>query len=498
MDPTDQGGRPPLPERPPPGPAWPPPPPPASWPGQPPGSAPPGQPGWGPPPGPPPGPPGWGPPPPPSPPTRRRVGWILAGLAGLLIVALVATVLAVRPRVQDGSAPPARAVGQRPATKVPTDPRAELPRLLAKRAKALLAGDRAAFLATVDRRQRSWYRKQATLFERMRTAPFSAFAYRVLDQRADTRLRRRYRAEQVEVARVQARYRFRGQDASPVLARYSYTFALTRSGWRIAGDGDDRFRGRDDVEIWDSGPVRTVRSARTLIVHHPGQEVLARWLLRLADKSYGQVGAAWTGRWERKAVILVPHDEREAERLVGARDLSRVAAVASSSVESGAAERVLGNRIVVNTANVSGYNELNLQILITHEMTHVATRTLGDGVPLLLVEGFADWAALKPLGYPFQVTRPALARLGSRFDGALPRDAEFRGPQAAVAYDEGSAFCLWVAETAGPAKLQALYRQFAGSDPPTSAQLDRGFRRALGISRRTAEGRWAAWVRAQL
>jgi hypothetical protein len=419
-------------------------------------------------------------------------------LAGLLIVALVATVLAVRPRVQDGSAPPARAVGQRPATKVPTDARAELPRLLAKRAKAVLAGDRAAFLATVDRRQRSWHRKQATLFERMRTTPFSAFAYRVLDQRADTRLRRRYRAEQVEVARVQARYRFRGQDASPVLARYSYTFALTRSGWRIAGDGDGRFRGRDDVEIWDSGPVRTVRSARTLIVHHPGQEVLAGRLLRIADKGYAQVGAAWTGRWERKAVILVPRDEREAERLVGARDLARVAAVASSSVESGAAERVLGNRIVVNTDNVSRYNELNLQILITHEMTHVATRTLGDGVPLLLVEGFADWAALKPLGYPFRVTRPALARLGSRFDGALPRDAEFRGPQAAVAYDEGSAFCLWVAETAGPAKLQALYRQFAGSDPPTSAQLDRGFRRALGISRRTAEGRWAAWVRAQL
>ena len=497
MDPTDQGGRPPVPGRPsPPGPAWPPPPPPVSWPGQPPGSAPPGRPGWGPPPGPPPGPPGWGPPPPS--PTRRRVGWILAGLAGLLIIALVATVLAIRPRVQDGAAPPARAVGQRPATKVPADPRAELPRLLAKRAKAVLAGDRAAFLATVDRRQRSWYREQATLFGRMRTAPFSGFAYRILDQRADTRLRRRYRAEQVEVARVQARYRFAGQDASPVLARYSYTFALTRSGWRIAGDGDGRFRGHDDVEIWDSGPVRTARSARTLIVHHPGQEVLARRLLRVADKGYAQVGAAWTGRWERKAVILVPRDETEAERLVGARDLSRVAAVASSSVESGAAERVLGNRIVVNTANVSRYDNINLQILITHEMTHVATRTLGDGVPLLLVEGFADWAALKPLGYPFRVTRPALARLGSRFDGALPRDAEFRGSQAAVAYDEGSAFCLWVAETAGPAKLQALYRQFAGSDPPTSAQLDRGFRRVLGISRRTAEGRWAAWVRAQL
>ena len=224
----------------------------------------------------------------------------------------------------------------------------------------------------------------------MRTAPFSAFAYRVLDQRADTRLRRRYRAEQVEVARVQARYRFRGQDASPVLARYSFTFALTRSGWRIAGDGDRPLRGRDDVEIWDSGPVRpSAAPAPDRPPPRPGG--LARRLLRVADR-------LWPGRRRLDRPLGaqggdpgVPRDEREAERLVGARDLSRVAAVASSSVESGAAERVLGNRIVVNTANVR-YNELNLQILITHEMTHVATRTLGDGVPLLLVEGFADWA----------------------------------------------------------------------------------------------------------
>ena len=85
-----------------------------------------------------------------------------------------------------------------------------------------------------------------------------------------------------------------------------------------------------------------------------------------------------------------------------------------------------------------------------------------------------------------------------RFDGALPTDREFRGGDAAVAYDEGSAFCLWVAETFGARKLQALYRQFAGPDPPSSTQLDRGFQRALGISRPTAERRWAAWVRDRL
>ena len=122
------------------------------------------------------------------------------------------------------------------------------------------------------------------------------------------------------------------------------------------------------------------------------------------------------------------------------------------------------------------------------------------GVPLLLVEGFADWAALEPVGYPLAVTRRSLAERvrAGRFDGALPSDREFRGPDAAVAYDEGSAFCLWVADTFGRARLQALYSAFAGPSPPSGAELDRGFRRVLGVSRRTAEGRWADWVRERL
>jgi hypothetical protein len=422
----------------------------------------------------------------------------VASVAGLLVLAVVAAVLVARPDVAVGPAPPA--VGQRPAIELPPDPRTELPKLLAKRAKAILAGDRAAFLATVDRRQKAWYRAQGTLFARLRTVPFSGFAYRLGDDlRPRSLLKRRYRAEEVVQAQVEASYRFRGQDASPVLGRDSFTFVLTGAGWRIAGPGDSQMRRRDDVEIWDGGPVRSRRSARTLIVHHPGQEALAGRLLRAADRAYAQVGAAWSGRWERRAVILVPRDEDEAERLVGARDLSRVAAVASSSVESGAAERVLGNRIVVNTSNVVRYDDLNLQVLVTHEMTHVATRTLGGGVPLLLVEGFADYAALKPLPLSFTETRQALARVGERgFDGALPTDSEFRGPAAALAYDEGSAFCLWVGETFGAAKLQALYREFAGPDPPSRGDFDRGIRLVLGISRRTAERRWAGWVRDRL
>jgi hypothetical protein len=258
-------------------------------------------------------------------------------------------------------------------------------------------------------------------------------------------------------------------------------------------------RRRDNVEIWHGGPVQTVRSARTLVVFHAGEGELASRLLRVAARAYAQVGAAWTRTWERKAVILVPRDQQEAERLVGGRDLSRVAAVALSSYVSANVRQVSGKRIVVNTTRLAGSDNTGLQLVVTHEMTHLATRSLGGGGPLLLVEGFAEWTALRPLGASLPATRPALAERvrAGRFDGTLPGDAEFYGRDGALAYDEGSAFCQWVSETYSVVKLRALYSAFARTRAPSRTELDRGFRQVLGVSRRTAERRWAAWVRAQ-
>jgi hypothetical protein len=379
--------------------------------------------------------------------------------------------------------------------------RAEIGRLLARRAKAIVSGDRAAFLGTVDRRRATYYRAQARVFQWMRTVPFSAFAYRVSDpdNLAGERVRRRYAPDPVYLPQVEARYRFRGQDARPMLSGVSYTFVRARVGWRIAGQGDAR-SAHDDVEIWDAGPVRTLRTARTLVVHHPGSEGLARRVLEAAETAYQQVAATWPRRWEQKAVVLVPRDEAEAERMVGAHDLRRVAALARSSIEPGPAQRILGSRIVVNSDNAAGYDDLNLQIVITHEMTHIATRLLGRGPPLLLVEGFAEYTALRPLPYPLADTRRALAvkvRAG-RFDGTLPTEASLRGHDAPVAYDEASSFCLWVAETFGEERLRVLYEAFAGSRKPSAATLDRRFRRVLGLSKATAQSRWAEWIRRRL
>jgi hypothetical protein len=415
-----------------------------------------------------------------------------------LAVALVAGVLALRPgvRVEPTTRPAAQGAAAHGAgAQATADPRVEVPKLLARRASAVLHGDRAAFLATVDRRQAAYYRKQARLFAAMRTVPFSAIDFQVTDPRssATATLKRRYAPDRVYLPHVQLRYRFKGQDASPVLGRLSYIFVLTRSGWRIGGQDDDR----DDVQIWDAGSVSTLRS---LVVYHPGSEKLAGRLLRAAERGYGEVAATWTGRWERKVVILVPRNQDEAEKLVHAHDLSPIAALSASSVESGPGGRVLGNRIVVNSTVLAPYRTIDLQNVVTHEMTHVATRTLGN-VPLFLVEGFAEYTALRPYRrYPLWQTRPALAERvnAGRFDGRLPSAAELRGRDGVVAYDEASTFCLWVAANYGEGRLRELYRSFAGSRPPNATDLDLGLREVLGVSKRTAETRWAAWVRARL
>jgi hypothetical protein len=424
-------------------------------------------------------------------------------VAGFLVAALALVGLVARQR---GAEAPARRslAGRATITTPQVAPEVAATRLLSARASAILAKDKAGFLAGVDRRRTAFYSSQSRLFDNLATVPFQDFRYRLIDpddDLASPSLRRRYGTARVYLPETEARYRFQGHDGSPVLSRFFYTFVQTPAGWRIAAQGQAKPVGVDDVEIWDGGPVRTAVTRRTLVVYHPGDQTLASRMLQAAESAYAQIDASWSGRWEHQVVILVPHDQGEAQRLVGGTNLSKVAAVASSSIEAGPVERVLGNRVVVNTSNIADYDNLNLQVVITHEMTHVATRTLGSGEPLYLVEGFADYTALRSIGQPLSVTRPALAKkvAQGRFDRQLPSDDAFRSSSdAAAAYDEASSFCLWVASTYDNPRLQTLYRAFAGSQKPSFAQQDSRFQQVLDVPLRTAEARWAAWVQRQL
>src|SRR6266511_3250566 len=181
------------------------------------------------------------------PPRSRRRGWIivLAIVAALAVMAVQLVQLGVlrrpdsaAPRGAQLAAPNAPAPSGPGASASTLSPQAQVVRLLTSRSSALLRHDKAAFLATVDRRRGSFYRSQAALFDRMVTVPFASFSYSVSDPLRDVgsdQARQRYSPTVVSIFPVEASFGFRGQDASPFVAHYFYTFAVTASGWRIAG-----------------------------------------------------------------------------------------------------------------------------------------------------------------------------------------------------------------------------------------------------------------------
>jgi len=464
---------------------------------------------------------------------RPRRRWARLVRTAVALVAIVALGVVVVPRyagyLRERAAPPEQRPplgsadlyggvrgGAPPGSGIPGPTRQPLPdraeaaaaaqRLLKQRADSILRKDEAAFLATVDPRARAYHGAQRRLFRRLLKMPFASYDYRAFE--ADEALRAtrsRFDPDPVYVPLVEARYRFRDGETTPVLNALRYVFVRTPDGWRIGGEERSRPGDHHHQELWDSGTVEVLRGGRTLVAFHAASRSLARRLLDAAEGGYDDVDAAWGGDWDHQVAIMVPSSEAEAEKIAGVKDISAAAAVAATSIEPGPVDKILAARIVVNPA-IGRYDELNLRVVVTHEMTHVATRSVGTAVPMFLVEGFADFAALRSVDLPLRSTRPTLARAVSsgEFDGKLPTESVFDLKAAddrsrALAYDEGSTFCLWVERTWGLDAVRALYHSFAGVDGPATQDLvNHKVREVLGISFSTAQSRWAAFVRANL
>ena len=165
--------------------------------------------------------------------------------------------------------------------------------------------------------------------------------------------------------------------------------------------------------------------------------------------------------WDRRVVALVPSDRAKAGELVGGRpDLTRIAALATS-FQGGGSPGV--NRIVIAPGTFNRLTEQGRRVVLTHELTHVATGGARDGrTPMWLIEGLADYVGYKHA--PFN-PRSAARELRDevvkgRLPAALPGRADFDSSSGrlAQAYEEAWLACRMVAERYGEATLLRLYR----------------------------------------
>ncbi|WP_010471093.1 hypothetical protein [Streptomyces sudanensis] len=282
-------------------------------------------------------------------------------------------------------------------------------------------------------------------------APLASWTYRVLAVRQDGR-----RAS----VDAELTYALDGYDRAPATARRRLDLAERDGRWRVTGD---RPAQGQPAQLWDHGPVRAVRGARSLVLgvgHPPARlgEVAAA-----ADRAVPAVTAAWPGGpWRGRVVVLVPRSLDAMAALLGEAPAAYrgTAAVTTGRTGGGAADRV-----VVNPEAYRELGDFGRDFVLAHETAHVATRDATTAAtPRWLSEGLADRIAYRGTGRTAAEGAPELARAVRAGNGpaGLPSDADFSfgGDPAVVARAYGGAWlaCELIADRWGEERLADFYR----------------------------------------
>jgi hypothetical protein len=436
----------------------------------------------------------------------RRLGVLLA-LVPVLAVGLADAVIAVRSS-SPAQRPAVHSSAQSRPTAADAARTAALRTLLDQRAEAVLRHDRASFLATVDPLQPAFMEQQQREYDAVTAVPVASWSYEFDPTVAQppNAATRRYAAPTWAPGVFTLRYEIRGFDTSPTSLRQYPTFVHRAQGWFLASFSDFASSGaRSDVDIWSFGAVRTATAPHVLVLGHPASLSLMRQVATEAAAAIPRVTAIWGTDWPQRVVILVPSSQRELARLVDdSGDLSQIAAVASAEVQDcPGAPNPVGYRVAINPRNWGKLSPLGRRVVLTHELTHVATRAVtGSCTPTWLVEGFADYVGYLGTGVPKSVVAQELAadvRAG-RVPAHLPRDSDFDGGNKRLpqAYEGSWMAAHLIVARWGQRTLVRFYRAVGASKEAPAVAVERAMRSLLHLTYAQFVADWRVYLRAQL
>jgi hypothetical protein len=294
-------------------------------------------------------------------------------------------------------------------------------------------------------------------------------------------------------ASVDATWAYAGFDARPSSTEVAFRFRTTPGGVVVAGVGGGSLR----TPVWMSGPMQVSRTADLLVV--AAADVDLAQYVRRARAAVPTVSSVLTD-WRSRLVFEVPSDAAALEAALGAEAgyYGQIAAVTGSSGEivRGAPIHVFVNPDVFNGLGADGQ-----EVVLAHEATHVATDAPLSKAPTWLIEGFADYVALRGTRLPLTRTAGQVARqvADDGLPAALPTSGEFdtRGPHLGAVYEASWLVCVTLAErggtnalvrfyddvSAGGAVADSLERDFDWSEPNLVAAWQRTLETLPGSDR---------------
>jgi hypothetical protein len=269
-------------------------------------------------------------------------------------------------------------------------------------------------------------------------------------------------------------------------------------GVRLGGLSDDPSDPGDAAKgrpLWLTQRIRLVTGPSATVVAGSRRTDLAAWLRRAESAERAvrkRIAQQANPRWTKGLVIELPSTASAFDQVLGVEPGSydQIAAVAWPQ---GPDPSTAADRVVVNPELAGSLDDDRLAVLITHEATHVLTRSGVSPAPIWLVEGFADWVAFdrSPAAAP---PTQDLVLSDVRRHGAppsFPADTDFR-PDAAdldLTYGRAWLLCRFIADTWSGAQLVRFYAETDAGKSLPSALHD-----VLGIDEQTLLHRWQAWL----
>ncbi|WP_143055140.1 hypothetical protein [Nocardioides luteus] len=260
---------------------------------------------------------------------------------------------------------------------------------------------------------------------------------------------------------------------------------------KVAFDGEGAITGFSAgqgtrMPLWLSGPVEVRRTDSTLVIVQASAEVADRYA-ELASTAVAGVRKVidWN---DPRLVLEVPAAGLDAA--LGAQPGTYTAVAAVTATVDGSTKPGTPLHVWVNQGVIGDLDAPGAQIVITHEATHAATdAATNTHRPMWLVEGFADYVALRDTKLPLSETAgQILAQV--RENGApdhLPGKAEFntRSEHFGSEYEAAWLACEVLADAGGEQALVDLYEETG-----RGIGLEKALQASFGFGEDELTARW--------
>lgn len=378
-----------------------------------------------------------------------------------------------------------------PAGDVPDTAARDIRATLDRRAAAVLHHDTDAYLAVVAPDATDLRTAQRKEIGHLADLPIGSWTYRLTDVSP-------HGADRA-TADVRLGYRIKGYDSAPVSVDRVLDLERDPSGgrWYLTGDRAAEGGGR---QLWEQGGIEVVRGTHSLVLGVGRSRDELTEIAATADRAVPAVSDAWPEKWAGRVVVLVPDTIQDMAELLGSPAANYRGIAAVTTGETGASGTAPADRVIVNPQAYAQLGEFGQRVVLTHETTHVATRTrTSAATPTWLSEGFADWAAYRAEQRTAAEIAPELADAVRRGDlpAALPTDEDFGfdgdADRLARAYEGGWLACELIAGHWGEEKLFAFYRAVGGHSGRDGA-VEQALHEVLGTTPQDFTVRWREYV----